>query len=454
MTDTISTQPIRSRREILAGSRVVTHLRQPLFQNGYALIASSATTSGLGFLFWILAARFYSTQVVGLNSALISAMLFLAGVSQLSLNSVLIRFVPQAGTATRRLVAYSYLISALVAAITGFIFTLRLSVWEPALATVNTGVQWQISFVLATMVWCIFTLQDSVLAGLRQAVWVPLENTVFALAKLLLLIGLAGSMQSAGIFTAWNIAVLLVLLPVNWLIFKRLIPQHVHDTRGRAAPLSRRTIGKFMGGNYLGNLFFLASTALLPVMVTAFAGPRANAYFYPPWMIVTSLQLVALNMAISFTVEAAHDETQLNHYGWRIFKQTVRLVIPGVIVIFLGAPLILQLFGDAYAREGTALLRWLSLGALPNLITAWFIGVSRVRNQPRQIVVVQGCFSLLMLGLSYLLLSGMGITGIGLAWFISQSVIALGLLPSLAHTIRQARLPSTSASQSIPSLES
>src|SRR5512144_1467936 len=93
-------QPLRT--------RVISHLRHPLFQNGYALVASSATSAGLGFLFWIVAARFYSTQIVGLNSALISAMLFLSGISQLSLNSVLIRFVPHPGTETRSLVTYSY----------------------------------------------------------------------------------------------------------------------------------------------------------------------------------------------------------------------------------------------------------------------------------------------------------------------------------------------------------
>jgi O-antigen/teichoic acid export membrane protein len=438
MAETID-NPVRSRRETFASSRIVSHLRHPLFQNGYALIASSGTSAALGFLFWILAARFYTTQIVGLNSALISAMLFLSGVSQLSLNSVLIRFVPQAGTATRRLVIYSYLACTVVAAVIGLFFTLRLTVWEPALAQINPGASWQLFFILATMLWCIFTLQDSVLAGLRQALWVPLENTVFAVVKLVLVIGLAGSMQSSGIFLAWNIAVLVVLLPVNWLIFKRLIPRHVRNTEGRTVRLSPRVIGKFAGGNYLGNLFFLASTALLPVMVTALAGPRANAYFYPPWMIVTSLQLIALNMAISFTVEATLDQTQLNHYGWRILVQTARLVVPLVIIIFVCAPLILQLFGSAYAEEGTALLRWLLLGALPNIVTAWFIGMSRVRNHPRSIVLVQGSFSVLMLSLSFLLLTRMGITGIGLAWFISQTVIAAALLPSLLNTIRHAR---------------
>src|SRR5207302_4108548 len=46
-------------------------LEQPpsLFRNGYALIASSAVTSLLGMVFWVVAARRYSPRDVGLNSA-------------------------------------------------------------------------------------------------------------------------------------------------------------------------------------------------------------------------------------------------------------------------------------------------------------------------------------------------------------------------------------------------
>lgn len=47
-------------------------------------------------MYWVLAARFYSAEMVGLSSAALSAMLLLSGISQLSLNSVLVRFVPQA----------------------------------------------------------------------------------------------------------------------------------------------------------------------------------------------------------------------------------------------------------------------------------------------------------------------------------------------------------------------
>ena len=43
-----------------AFARLITHLRTPLYRNGYALVLSSATTSVLGVAYWILAARTYT----------------------------------------------------------------------------------------------------------------------------------------------------------------------------------------------------------------------------------------------------------------------------------------------------------------------------------------------------------------------------------------------------------
>ena len=63
----------RSSRDV-ALARLITHLRTPLYRNGYALVLSSATTSVLGMAYWFLAARTYTPDVVGLNAAAIAAM--------------------------------------------------------------------------------------------------------------------------------------------------------------------------------------------------------------------------------------------------------------------------------------------------------------------------------------------------------------------------------------------
>ena len=105
----------------LSRSSVGAHLRVPLYREGYALVLNSGLVSLFGVLYWLLAAHYYSPHVLGLNSAAISAMMFLAGVSQLNLMSALMRFIPVAGRqhdAVRALVvpAFALCVAAVVAA--------------------------------------------------------------------------------------------------------------------------------------------------------------------------------------------------------------------------------------------------------------------------------------------------------------------------------------------------
>src|SRR3954454_15625115 len=206
--------------KILSVQRLVAHARTPLFRNGYALMLSAAATSGLGVVYWMLATRYYSADVVGLNSAVISAMLLVAGVAQLSLVSVITRFLPRAGRATGRLVGAAYALTLSVAALAGLLFVLGVRLWSPALAFLGASPLFALWFVLATMAWCIFTLQDSVLAGMKQAVWVPIENTIFAVAKIALLL-FAWPAARYGIFASWTLPGAAVLLPITYLIFRR-----------------------------------------------------------------------------------------------------------------------------------------------------------------------------------------------------------------------------------------
>src|SRR6476469_9699056 len=92
-------------------AQVYSHLRTPLYRNGYALTLGSLITSGLGIIYWAIAARYYTADIVGLSSSVISAMMLLAGIAVLTLSGVLVRFTPLAGPATQRLVIYSYGVS-------------------------------------------------------------------------------------------------------------------------------------------------------------------------------------------------------------------------------------------------------------------------------------------------------------------------------------------------------
>src|SRR5437763_3584415 len=131
---------------------LVAHLRMPLYRNGYALMLSTGAVSALGMAYWVLAAHHYSAEAVGLNAAAISAMTFVSGIAQFNMGGALLRFVPGAGRATKRLVCSAYLATTLAAAIVGSLLVLGVRLWSPRLSVFNRP-GFALLFVLVTMVW-------------------------------------------------------------------------------------------------------------------------------------------------------------------------------------------------------------------------------------------------------------------------------------------------------------
>ena len=431
---------------------LAAHLAAPLFRNAYFLILGAGSGAVLGFVFWGLAARRFSTHNVGVNSALIAAMMVVSGVCQLGLNAVLFRYLPRAGASTRRVILKTYALTVGLSVLAALAAALTSTWWAPSLDFLANDGWWLAAFVVATAAWTVFSLQDNVVAGLRQTHWVAIEDTSFAAAKVVLLVALAGAAPKPGIFLAWNIPVLASLLPVNLLIFWRLIPRHLEQTASERSWDTRRII-RFAGGNYVGQLFLLASTTLLPILVAAESGAVETAYFFVPWAIAAGVQVIAVNMTTSLTVEVAFDESKLREYSRRVAFHTMRIVAPLALVLFVGATAALRFFGPGYAHGGGTLLRLLALALIPNVIVAIGLSVARIQHDGRLVILIQGALCVPIVGLSLLLLPRLGIEGVGVAYLVGQTAVAswlvLGrlrplLLPEAAHAAGQGGLPHTS----------
>jgi O-antigen/teichoic acid export membrane protein len=418
-----SSEPVS--RQGVQRANIRAHFSLPLYRNGYMLLLGSASTALLGVLFWALAAHRYSADAVGINTAVVSALMLVSGIGQLGLNGVLVRYLPAAGRGTHRLVVASYALGAALSALVAFMVALASPAWSPRLGFLGHDLRWLVAFILASTAWTIFSLEDGVMTGIRQAKWVPIENSLFSLAKIVLLIAFVEAAPGGGIFLAWSIPALVLLVPVNLLIFLRLIPRH--SATAAVTSVNIRRIAGFAWGNYLGSLFTLGSRLLLPIIVTNEAGARAAAFFYVPWTIALSVYLVALNMTTSLTVEVGFDEANLRHYCRRVTMQTVRIVIPIAIVCFVAASPILRLFGASYASEGSDLLRLLAVAIIPNVFVAVGLSVARIQHSGRGVLGMQAAECILAIGLSYLLLPRMGIEGVGVAWLVSQLTVAAWL---------------------------
>ena len=219
--------------------RVTEHLRSPLYRNGYALVVATGATSVLGFLYWLIAARQYDTGDVGRNSALIAAMTFLANLAHLNLTNGLNRFVPTAGRKTGRLIGLSYIVAGALSVVAALIFVVGVDFWSPELTNLVRENPLAIgAFVAATALWVIFQLQDSVLTGLGRADWVLYENVVYGVVKIGLLVALATALPDEGVFASWTLPLIAIVVPINVLVFRKLVPHHVGGParRDRADP--------------------------------------------------------------------------------------------------------------------------------------------------------------------------------------------------------------------------
>jgi O-antigen/teichoic acid export membrane protein len=409
-------------------STILDHLRTPLFRNGYALIISTGITSLLGLLYWTIAARVYTTENVGLNSTIISAMVFLSGLAQVNLQETMIRFIPQAGKQTLRLVLTTYAIVIALSVLVGLVFCLGISIWTPALSFLTETPASIVWFIVALILWGIFVIQDSVLMGLRQAIWIPFENAVFSVLKIGLLVLFVAAFPRDGIFISWALGIAAIILPVSYLIFRRLIPEYSRREHPYVKPLSLRQISKYVAGNYAVAIFANMSSALMPILIVQIAGPTANAHFYLAWVLASALQIAAANMSTSLTVEGAANLDQLEEHRQRALMGISRIVIPFAALLVVGAPLILQVMGPGYSENATVLMQLLAISALPNIYNMVYVGLARVQNRIWSVVYVYGANAVMVLGLSIVFLPLFGITGVGLAWVISQTSIALVLL--------------------------
>jgi O-antigen/teichoic acid export membrane protein len=395
-----------------------------------ALILSSAITSGLGLLFWLVAARLYDPGTVGLNSTLLSAMTLLGTVAQLNLGNALLRFVPVAGRGTHRLVALCYLVAVVAAAAAGGVFALGARWWAPELVDAFGAADVLVFFAVATPVWTMFVMQDYVLPAIKRAAAVPVENLVFSVLKLVFLTGAAALGLWSGIALSWLAATAVTVLAVTvWLVRVLSRGKDVDCIAATPAPaVTVRDVGTFVRADYAGVVFLLAAVFGLPLVVLSRLGAEAAAVYNVAWPIAYALYLVVNGMGQSLVAHVAAEPARLEAARRAMVGKALVVLVPAVLACALLAQPLLSLFGPDYAGAGGLLLVLLALSAIPNAVNWSVVWAARVRGDGRVMFGLPASISVAVIAGSWLLMPAMGLLATGIAWLAAQSLAALGVL--------------------------
>lgn len=401
----------------------------PLYRSSFALMLTTGLNGILGFAYWVLAARLYPAKAVGIGAGAISAMMLVSSLGWVGLQYVLLRYVPVAGRAQRRLVQLSYAAAIAIALLAtgiflaGFAHLAGLGILTESPVTI-------LLFAASIAFWVIFSLQDPVLIGLRRAGWVPIENATFGAIKAVLLVALAASASAWAILGAWVLGLVGLVLVINVALFGPLLRRE--QTAPSRLP-SRRQLVRFATGHH-----FVAVTAAIPdslvsLLVLAFMPGAANAYYYSAWAVSFSLRLLAVNMSNALIVEGALAESKVRSLVRQLSRLACVVVIPLVVVVAACADPIMAAFGPQYTQAAN-LLRLFAVALIPFTIVNFVIAVERIQERAGRALLIAGASTLVTIGLDLWLIPSVGLSGAGWGWLAGQM---LGAAIAVRLTLRR-----------------
>jgi O-antigen/teichoic acid export membrane protein len=393
----------------------------PLSRGGLSLLINTGITGVLGFSYWIIAARLFSIYAVGVAGALVAATTLFSGLGQLNLSGTLMRFLPQAADKSRRLVSISYAFAAGVSALLAAVSLIVIRLVAAPSSVLRLDLFQAAVFVLAVAATAIFTIQDNVLVGLRQAVWVPVENGAFGIAKIAALFIVASVGTAFALFGAWMIPLVLTIPVISAVLFLRFLPPAPGP--GRTVQLGRQVrhhLIRFAAFDATGGLFTQTWTYLLPVLITASLGARINALFFTSFLFSSTIDQVAANYASPLTVEGAHAPGEIPALMRSTLRHIFAIILPAVAVLIAVGPWLLRAFGEKYV-SAVPVLDLLLLACLPKAIATVYYAYCRIQRNTRRSAVMQGCVCVATLSAVLLVAHPFGLVGVGLAIVAVQS---------------------------------
>jgi len=391
--------------------------RESLYRNALYIMASAAIPMLAGFAFWIVAARMLPAAEVGRAAALVSAMLFVAVLTNLGMGQVYISRLHsrQSGDEWSLTVNSGLLLTGAVSLLGGIAAAVALPWIVPSLSD-GVGTASFVLFPLGVVGSAWSLVLDHVSIAERHARPVLIRTVAAALTRLGL-VGLIGVVPVDGvtwIVITWTLTFLAFDLGAAAIILPRL--ERGYRLALAGAPGELRAMRGLIVGHQSINLGVQSGVYVLPLIVAARLGPAENAYFYTAFMMSSAVTFIAPAVTDALFAEGAHSPATLRRDVRRAAGQILALAGPPAAVLLIAGPSLLGLFGPQYPEEGGTLLRILVGSSVFGAGLLLAMAVLRVRGQLREGAVATFAALLISIAASWLLLPPLGLPGAGVGW--------------------------------------
>ena len=389
-----------------------------LFKNSIYLMVSSFIMAFFGFFFWILSARFYTPEQVGLATSLISVISLISTFSLLGLNNGIIRYLPSSDNKSLK-INTSFTIVAVTSLLLALIYLIFINVFSPKLVFIRDQIPFSLLFIAFVVFLALNTISENVFIAYRSSIYIVIKNIIYSIAKLILPI-LFVSLGAFGIFASVGFSIIFAFI----LSFIFLVIKFGYDFKPVINTKIVKHMFRFSLGNYIAGFIGSLPTMVLPIIILNKLGAQFSAYFYMDMMIANFLYMIPMAVSQSLFAEGSFDEARITIQLKKAVEIISLILLPAVIVCLLFGKYILLSFGQEYANEGFGLLQILTISTIFVSINYIFNSILYIKHKLKLTILINFINMTTILLLSSTLTNG-NLSSIGFAWIIGQGVTSL-----------------------------
>jgi O-antigen/teichoic acid export membrane protein len=415
----------------------VTPLRTlSMLQSSLALVAAKTANMGLGFLFWVIAARFFPPSELGLTAAAVSGMMLCTQIGLFGLGSSFITEFSRHRHDPSNLLSTTFSLVSAASLLVGLAFLLAASAWLEQLRVIAVTPAYAALFLLMVVLGTSGILFDQISAARRRGDQALTRNLVSQSVTLGHLVAIGVLVPGAGpmmIFSTWVTGGVATCGYGALQLVRSLPTPRIRPRIDRALASRQIRVGI---PNHLLTLFERAPGFILPIVVTELLSSSTNAYWYVAWMMAWVVYMIPIQIGMTLFAELS------NHPGalWQLVRHGIRssLVIGSACAVVgaVAAPWILGILGPHYAAAASAPLRVLLIATVPFTFVQAYFAVARATGRLREALIAGGISSVAGIVLAATAGISYGLTAMAVAWLAVQLIAggwALIRLSSLAR---------------------
>ena len=410
--------------------------RGSMVRNSLGMISGRAASMALGFLFWLLAARLFPPDKVGLTAGVVSAMMLCTQLALLGIGSAFIAYFPRHQRQPSALLDTAVSIVVVSSLAAGALFLLLASFSFDELRVVGGSGLYVVLFLAMCVFGTLNILLDQVSIAIGRGGQVLSRNVVFgglAVALLLLLHQVVDDASSLALFSLWigaGVGACALGAAQLWRALEGYRYRPRLD-RGLRGPLVRVGLP-----NHALTLTERVPGLILPILVTELLSPTQNAFWYAVWMMAWVVYIIPISMGMALFAEASHrPESLARAVRSGVGSSLLFGVVSAATIALLAGPL-LGLLGSRYAAAGATPLRILLIAFVPLTLVQVYYASCRATGKLSEAIVTGTVSGVVALGAAALAARSFGLAGMAWTWVATQYLTGLWALVRLRSLSR------------------